>query len=394
MKSRSISFAATIVTCLFAIAAGSSPAATFYVALDGRVDNDGSEHHPWPSVAHALGAVGGGHTVVVKPGTYAGPIVISRAHAGTAERPTVVRSETKWKAVVIGSPEHAMSNGDGCHWCVIDGFEIVGARLDGIKMNGSHNVVRNCWVHNNGGMGIAMHEQQDGTLENNLVEFNGCHVQLHHGIYASGDRLTLRGNIMRHNACYGLHLYPAIKNSVVQGNLVYGHARRAGVLLACPADGGNNVVVNNTIADNAGAIEVWNGKGETIVNNILVAKSEPLWYDSHTRDIRADYNLCLPASAHGGSHGLTGDPLFVDAQRGAYWLRPESPAIGKGSRPDAPKTDFWGRLYDDRAVDIGCFPFVARLLEPRARADWHLGYAYRFSLADAQDMPDLWALPR
>jgi hypothetical protein len=103
-------------------------------------------------------------------------------------------------------------SGDGCHWLTVDGFEVLGARYDGIKLNGDHNVVRNCWVHHNTQMGIAMHHVLNGTIENNLIEFNGCHVQFDHGVYADGDGLTVRGNIVRHNAAFGLHLYPSLRD--------------------------------------------------------------------------------------------------------------------------------------------------------------------------------------
>lgn len=62
--------------------------------------------------------------------------------------------------------------------------------------------------------GIAMHNQKGGVIENNLIEFNGGHVQFDHGVYADGDELTVQGNIVRHNASYGLHLYPDRKSVV------------------------------------------------------------------------------------------------------------------------------------------------------------------------------------
>src|SRR5947209_3614919 len=77
----------------------------------------------------------------------------------TAPARTAVMSELKWNAVVIGAPEHGISNADGCDWVIVDGFEVTGARLDGIKLNGDHNVVRNCWVHTSSCMGIAMHDK-------------------------------------------------------------------------------------------------------------------------------------------------------------------------------------------------------------------------------------------
>lgn len=215
-----------------------APAATCYVATDGKAENDGSQAKPWPSVEHALAKMGGGHTIIVKSGLYRGPIQIAKQFAGTRERPTVIQSEVKWKVVIMGAEYHVISNSDGCDWVTIDGFEVMGGRYDGVKLNGDHNVVRNCWVHNNKSMGIAMHNQKGGVIENNLIEFNGSHIQFEHGVYTDGDGLTVRGNIVRHNASYGLHLYPSIKNSQIENNLVYGQVRRRGIIVACPAGGG------------------------------------------------------------------------------------------------------------------------------------------------------------
>ena len=221
-----------------AAVATSADAGYYYVATDGEEDNDGSTEKPWHSVEYALSKVGGGKTIIVKPGIYRGPIQIAKQYAGTEEKPTVIKSAAKWQAVVIGAPYHVISNGDGCDWVVIDGFEVLGGRYDGIKMNGDHNTVRNCWVHNNKAMGIAMHNKKGGVIENNLIEFNGNHIQFDHGVYADGEELTIRGNIIRHNASYGLHLYPSIKNSVIANNLVCGQIRRRGIIVSCPEGGG------------------------------------------------------------------------------------------------------------------------------------------------------------
>ena len=101
-------------------------AASYYVGPDGRPEGDGSRERPWPSVEHALSQVGSGQTIIVKPGIYRGPIQIARQFAGTRERPTVIRSEVKWQAVIVGAEHHVISNGGGCDWVTIDGFEVMG----------------------------------------------------------------------------------------------------------------------------------------------------------------------------------------------------------------------------------------------------------------------------
>jgi hypothetical protein len=82
------------------------------VAVDGKAENNGSQEKPWPSAEYALGQVGGGQTIVLKPGIYRGPLKISRQFAGTPDRPTVIKAETKWKAVVVGSESHVVSTAD------------------------------------------------------------------------------------------------------------------------------------------------------------------------------------------------------------------------------------------------------------------------------------------
>ncbi len=352
----------------------------YYVSPDGRPENNGSLEKPWPSVEHALSKVGGGHTIVFRPGVYRGPIQVPKSCAGTKERPTVFRSEIKWKAVVIGAPVHAIYTGDACGWVVIDGLEVTGARMDGIKVSGDHSAVRNCWVHNNGHMGIAAHNKKGTVIENNLVEFNGQHVQLHHGVYADGEGLTVRANVVRHNSAYGLHLYPKVKDSTVALNVVYGHARKAGIIVTCPEGGGRNVIVNNTVVDNQGGIDLWQGDGEMVSNNIVLARGEPLAFTNGSRNVKAEANL------------TAGNPMFVDASHGVYWLKAGSPAIGKGIAEVAPAADFWGRpRAKDRPVDLGAFTFEEGMTAAWSPSSW----PYRFSSVPDErgGTPDFWVPP-
>jgi pectate disaccharide-lyase len=381
------------ITLLLAATALVAPAATCFVATDGKPENDGNREKPWPSVEYALSKVGAGHTIVVKPGIYCGPIQISRKYAGTKDAPTVIKSEVKWKAIIVGAPVHAISNGDECHWVTIDGFEVQGARYDGIKLSGDHNVVRNCWVHNNQAMGVGMHGRRGGVIENNLIEFNGSHVQFDHGVYADGEDLVVRANVVRHNANFGLHLYPSLKNSRIENNLIYGEVRRSGIIVACPEGGGRNQIVNNTVMDDA-PLTIWNGDGELVANNILVGGQEdPIILNENTRNVLVEYNLCMPKSSRQGTNGITGNPMFVDAVKGLFWLRAESPARGKGSSAQAPETDFWGRPRPKhQPVDLGAMPFIPELAKAEARQRFEFGWAY-YRHGSGGTIPDLWVLP-
>jgi pimeloyl-ACP methyl ester carboxylesterase len=366
--------------------------ATFYVAVDGRVESDGSLAQPWPSVEYALSKVGAGNTIIVKPGIYQGRWQIRNHPAKSDGPPTIIRSEVKWKAALHGGSGEAINVVD-CPGIVIDGFEVSGARGDGISMNSDRGTVRNRWVHNNDHMGISSHNHRGVRIEANLIEFNGCNIQFHHGVYADGEGLTVCRNIIRHNSGYGLHLYPSIKDSVVSQNLVLGHVYQSGIIVACPEGGGRNLIVHNTVVGNGACIAIWRGDGERVFNNILVSAGDILSLSRDTKNVMADYNLCRPSLAHQGPHSQVADPRFVRAECGVFWLRPDSPAIGKGTSEYAPATDFWDRaLPAGQLPDQGAFAFVPSLAADKARIGWN-GWPYRFAPKGEMDLMDPWTQP-
>jgi hypothetical protein len=70
----------------------------YFVSPTGRPTNSGSEAMPWPSVAFAFNYIKGGDIITLLPGTYSEPLIVERS--GTAENPTVIRSQRKWEAIL------------------------------------------------------------------------------------------------------------------------------------------------------------------------------------------------------------------------------------------------------------------------------------------------------
>ena len=124
----------------------------YFVSPSGSPTNSGTVTSPWPSVGFALNNATGGDVITLLPGTYAEAVVVGLS--GTAEHPTVLRSQPKWQAVIQGSPSHGIYIADGVSNVVIDGLQVVAAAIDGVKV-GSYATVRNCWIHDSAHQGIS-----------------------------------------------------------------------------------------------------------------------------------------------------------------------------------------------------------------------------------------------
>lgn len=89
-----------------------------WVGEEGDDEADGSRHHPWATLAHALDAIpSSGCEVEVLPGTYEGARV-DRHYTGT----TVLRSAVPYQAVLVG--DTTVLDVQGAHNVTIEGFEI------------------------------------------------------------------------------------------------------------------------------------------------------------------------------------------------------------------------------------------------------------------------------
>jgi len=396
---RSMTFIVVLLVACSELVAG-----TYWISPEGKTSASGSETDPFASAEAALKKAGGGNTFVFKPGDYVGTqITLSPEYAGSAEEPTILKSQQKYRAVLHGSVFHNIYIKGGCKWVIIDGFESSGAKYTGIKTDADYTVIRNCRIHNNALQGIEAHSVRGVVIENNIVEYNGVHPQFNHGVYADGEGLTIRNNIVRFNSGWGLHLYPEIANSKIENNLIYGN-QRWGIAVYSKPRTGSNRLVNNTVVHNGNGIAVKNGLDEVIANNIVVdntgwqfEKAEPIEIlgggDPRKGRIVIDYNLCSPPLRGAGPHRVFGDPLFLDKARGTFYLKSGSPAIGRGSKEYAPKRDFFGRpLREDRPPDLGCFPYDPALLASQARRDWYCQWPFQFR-GHSDTIPDFWIAP-
>ncbi len=272
--------------------------ATYYVSPDGSAAGDGSEESPWRTVQEALETIGhGGVTIVLLPGIYEPIRVRDTQYGGTADRPTVIRAAEKWTAIVEGLEGQHNVNVVG-DWYVIEGLEVRGSMIDGIKVNGNHCTVRDNWVHHSARQGIGSHGYNGTVIEGNLFEYNGTDTQFDHGIYVSGANLQIAGNVVRHNAGYGIHLWGELEDCFIVDNLVYGHSVKLPMVIQSVDGVGANHIYRNTLLNPDHVSDVVRIYGDeasvsTYANHFGWNVDASLFDALHSNDV-ADYAALKP----------------------------------------------------------------------------------------------------
>ena len=186
-----------------------SDAATYYVAPSGDDAHPGTSTAPWATLQRAGDVAGPGDDVIVLQGTYQG---FRPRTSGTALQPVRFLAQP---GVVVTSPGLSNSNSDNIwvrdvDYIVIDGFESTGAPRAGIAVQGEPDanatgvVISHCTCDHNTRWGIFTGFARDLLIENNEASFSA----IEHGIYVSnsGDRPTVRGNLVHDNNASGIQL--------------------------------------------------------------------------------------------------------------------------------------------------------------------------------------------
>jgi Right handed beta helix region len=348
------------------VAAGPSYAvAVYYVSTSGSNGNTGlSPDSPWP-LRDALSQVGPSNVITLLPGTYPSITVLQPG--------TTLRSQVKWAAKVIGSPK---SHGIyvACNSVTIDGLDVSGSAIDGIKIDGSHATVRNCWVHRSTRQGIAIHNQPGAVVEYNLIENNGTRLTQDHGISINGTNNIIRGNVIRYNCAWGMQDYDDVgdcKDTLIYNNLIY--ANQYGGLTVWSRAGFTNYVFNNTIVQPNSYCLVADYGCLAVTNNILFVFGSVWNPPISAKDGAAvwpDYNVVSKLARPRGSHDVVASrPGFVNSGNGLYWLTATSPARGMANPAIILPVDFFGNSHSP-VRDVGALQYSdacagdTRMLDP------------------------------
>jgi hypothetical protein len=329
-----------------------------FASPDGSAANDGfTTNTPW-SLSYALTQAGPTTSITLLPGTYPS---IEITQPGTK-----LVSLTKWGAKIIGSSgSHGIWTDPAVGDVILDGIQIANSSQDGISLNGSNCVVRNCWIHDSSSNGVSSSLNMGTLLERNLIEHNGMAVAPGQkpGIALSGTNCIVRGNVIRYNQGWGCQIYAAAPASSgecqVYNNLIYSNG--AGVTVWSPA-GQTNYVFNNTIISSTNTCLCSDYGTLYVTNNILVAGvGIPLIKTIDGATALSDYNLVNLSTSPGGPHDVVNsNPGFVNASAGLYWLANGSPAVGLANPTVVPPVDFFGKLQS-AVVDVGAVQYSSAL---------------------------------
>jgi parallel beta-helix repeat protein len=257
-------------------AAGTAPAARYYVDPKGADANRGTRAAPFRTIQRAADVAGPGDTVFVRPGRYTGPErIVSISRGGAPAEWLTFKSERTGEAILDGrngQSHEAWYFGPQVAYVRVEGFEITGLQEHGfdtygggvhdllILRNHIHHIGRNCTDTSNGRTGASLGAGTyritfDGNLWHDIGRLapgeSGCtpaneYYQNHdHGIYvADADEITITNNVFYNlSRGWAVHRYYS-RGSLSHGLIIVnntfagGNPYRPGqVILATPTTG-------------------------------------------------------------------------------------------------------------------------------------------------------------
>jgi parallel beta-helix repeat protein len=375
--------------CGFVLLASSAAAETFHVAPSpaGSDLNDGSPGLPWATLQHAADSVQAGDTVIVHGGAYAGMQITT---SGTMGSPIEFRvAEGEVASVVADNPVTPDGiNIEGADHVLIEGFVVNGRGRTGIRAAlCEHVTIRGNALDANERWGILTGFCDDLLIEHNVAS----NSVIEHGIYVSnsGDRPTIRGNLLHGNAANGIHMNgdvslggdgvisqalvednvifdngtnggsgingDGVQDSLFRNNLIY-DTHASGISLyridgGAPSSG--NRVLNNTVvvaADGRWGINIRDGStGNTVKNNIVFSR----------HGYRGAMSICADClSGLVSDHNVVENRFTLDDGNSVLTLAGWQAATGQDGNSVA-VTDIDGLFVDSPAGDFHLAPGLA-----------------------------------
>jgi hypothetical protein len=151
-------------------------ARTIYVATTGNDSNPGTESSPYLNIQKAVDETTPGDVIYLRGGTYMLTKRVKIEKAGTADKRICLWAYPGEKVIIDGTNEVVTSvnefkqarciyvNHFGNYWH-FKNLELCNAKDNGMKMEGSYNVVENCKFHDNNDTGLQIGMYKDFAIE-------------------------------------------------------------------------------------------------------------------------------------------------------------------------------------------------------------------------------------
>ncbi|MDZ7296261.1 MAG: right-handed parallel beta-helix repeat-containing protein [candidate division KSB1 bacterium] len=141
----------------------------FYVAPEGNNNNPGTEELPWASLEYAVNQARPGDVFVMRGGIYYHTATIKISRHGTSEKPIIVVARPGEVPILDFSAQAEESSNNGVrlnawYWHLV-GLTVRYAGHNGIRMDGSYNVLEQVTAYGNRDTGIHM----AGNASHNLI---------------------------------------------------------------------------------------------------------------------------------------------------------------------------------------------------------------------------------
>ncbi|HVS14804.1 MAG TPA: NosD domain-containing protein [Thermoanaerobaculia bacterium] len=268
-----------------------APAATYWVAPPpiGSDAHLGTLEKPWATLQRAASSIGPGDTVVVRAGSYAGAQL---ATSGTSAQRITLRAYPGELVRIVADSSAAPDgiNLEGASFVTVEGFVVEGHTRAGIRaVECEHVTLRGNLVDDNGRWGIFTGFCDDLLIAGNVA--SNSHQE--HGIYVSnsGDRPTIRGNLIFGNHANGIHMNGdlsqggdgVISGALVERNVISGNGQGGGSGINC--DGvQDSILRNNLIFDtHASGISLYRidggapSSGNRVLHHTVLVASDGRW---------------------------------------------------------------------------------------------------------------------
>ncbi|MBY3171038.1 choice-of-anchor Q domain-containing protein [Rhizobium laguerreae] len=390
---------------------------TYYVATTGSSGGNGSTSSPFRTISEAMSAnLRPGDEVVVKAGTYNEAINIDTD--GSAAADITLRSEVPGGALIRPPAGSWNAISVNANYVTVDGFDIGGAKGDGIEANNVHHVqILNNKVHGSGESGIQFNQSDFIRIEGNETYnnastgwFSGISIYQNRNITGDtstdGYRTIVRDNISHDNVTKsGEHTdgngiiiddFQSTQTSghpnytfktLVDNNLVYENGGK-GIQVTWsdsvtvknntayhnnqdPANSGtwrgelsNSASSNNIWANNIAVADPSVNKNNTAIDNTSTdsyTNNNVVWANNITYNgtagqasVKTDGGNAMPSAANGNKLGI--DPKFSGAASDNFHLGSGSAAIDSGTaKYGVGSVDLDGHARVVGTVDMGAY---------------------------------------